>query len=148
MDRFITSTKRKYRERLLQREEQWPLVLVEKLVNLQLVEADKKKGFRAGLPQHGALNDKVKRTPILHSDLFKVEEGKKLVKKLVVEGNAGMGKTTLCTMLTESGLVERSSHNSIAFSCFLSERGQYQQPLLSLSCSNYFIQVRRFAHLS
>ena len=101
MDRFITSTKRKYRERLLQREEQWPLVSVEKLVNLQLVEADKKKGFRAGLPQHGALNDKVKRTPILHSDLFKVEEGKKLVKKLVVEGNAGMGKTTLCTMLTE-----------------------------------------------
>ena len=101
MDKFVTSIKRKYRERLLQREQQWPPVSVEKLVNLQLVEAEKKEGFRAGLPQHGAPDDKVKRTPILHGDLFKVEEGKKPVRKLIVEGNAGIGKTTLCTMLTE-----------------------------------------------
>ena len=101
MDRFVSSIKKKYRERLLHREEQWPPVSVEKLVNLQLVEAKKREGFRAGLPQHGACDDKVKRTPILHSDLFKVEEGKKPVRKLVVEGNAGIGKTTLCTMLTE-----------------------------------------------
>ena len=74
---------------------------MEKLVNLQLVEAERRKGFRAGLPQHGAPNDNVKRTPILHGDLFKVEEGKKPVRKLIVEGNAGIGKTTLCTMLTE-----------------------------------------------
>ena len=97
----MTSIKKKYRERLLLREEQWPPVSVEKLVNLQLVEAEKKEGFRAGLPQHGARDDKVKRTPILHGDLFKVEEGKKPVRKLIVEGNAGIGKTTLCTMLTE-----------------------------------------------
>ena len=101
MDNFVTSIKRKYRERLLQCEEQWPPVSVEKLVNLQLVVAEKKEGFRAGLPQHGAPDDKVKRTPILHGDLFKVEEGKKPVRKLIVEGNAGIGKTTLCTMLTE-----------------------------------------------
>ena len=101
MDNFVTSIKRKYRERILQREEQLPPVSVEKLVNLQLVEAEKKEGFRAGLSQHGAPDDKVKRTPILHGDLFKVEEGKKPVRKLIVEGNAGIGKTTLCTMLTE-----------------------------------------------
>ena len=101
MDKFVTSIKKKYRERLLQRELQWPPVSVKKFVNLQLVEAEKKEGFRAGLPQHGAPNDKVKRTPILHGDLFKVEEGKKPVRKLIVEGNAGIGKTTLCTMLTE-----------------------------------------------
>ena len=101
MEKFVTSIKKKYRERLLLREEQWPPVSVEKLVNLQLVEAEKKEGFRAGLPQHGARDDKVKRTPILHGDLFKVEEGKKSVRKLIVEGNAGIGKTTLCTMLTE-----------------------------------------------
>ena len=101
MDKFVISIKRKYRERLLQREQQWPPVSVEKLVNLQLVEAEKREGFRAGLPQHGAPDDKVKRTPILHGDLFKVEEGKKPVRKLIVEGNAGIGKTTLCTMLTE-----------------------------------------------
>ena len=101
MDKFVTSIKRKYRERLLQRELQWPPVSVKKFVNLQLVEAEKKEGFRAGLPQYGAPDDKVKRTPILHGDLFKVEEGKKPVRKLIVEGNAGIGKTTLCTMLTE-----------------------------------------------
>ena len=101
MDKFVISIKKRYRERLLQREQQWPPVSVEKLVNLQLVEAEKKEGFRAGLPQYGANDDKVKRTQILHGDLFKVEEGKKPVRKLIVEGNAGIGKTTLCTMLTE-----------------------------------------------
>ena len=101
MDKFVTSIKRKYRERLLQREQQWPPVSVEKLVNLQLVEAEKKGGFRAGLPQHSAPNDVVKCTPILHGDLFKVEEDKQPVRKVIVEGNAGIGKTTLCTMLTE-----------------------------------------------
>ena len=101
MDRFVASIRKKYRERLLNCEEQWPPVSVEKLVNLQLVETEKNEGFRAGLPQHGADDDKVKRTPILHGDLLKVEEGKKPVRKLIVEGNAGIGKTTLCTMLTE-----------------------------------------------
>ena len=101
MDKFVTSIKKKYRERLLLREEQWPSVSVNKLINLQLIEAEKKEGFRAGLPQHGAPDDKVKCTPILHGDLFKVEAGKKPVRKLIVEGNAGIGKTTLCTMLTE-----------------------------------------------
>ena len=101
MEKFVASLHKKYKERLLNCAKQWPPVSVEKLVNLQLVEARKKEGFRAGLPQHGAHNDKVKCTPILHGDLFKVEKGKKPVRKLIVEGNAGNGKTTLCTMLTE-----------------------------------------------
>ena len=101
MKEFVEGLKETYIERQLSCEEQWPPVSVEKLVNLQLVEAEKKKGFRAGLPQYGARDDKVKRTPILHGDLFKIEEGKKPVRKLIVEGNAGIGKTTLCTMLTE-----------------------------------------------
>ena len=54
------------------------------------------------MPQHGAPDNKtVKHTPILHGDLFKVEENKKPVRKVIVEGNAGIGKTTLCTMLAE-----------------------------------------------
>ena len=51
--------------------------------------------------KYGAHDDKVKRTPILHGDLFKDEEDKQPVRKVIVEGNAGIGKTTLCTMLTE-----------------------------------------------
>ena len=101
MQEFVEGLKETYTERQLSCEEQWPPVSVEKLVQLQLVEANKREGFRAGLSQHGAHGDKVKRTPILHGDLFKVEKGKKLVRKLIVEGNAGIGKTTLCTMLTE-----------------------------------------------
>ena len=101
MEKFVASLKKKYKERLLNCAKQWPPVSVEKLVNLELVETEKKEGFRAGLPQHGAHNDKVKRTPILHGNLFKVEKGKKPIRKLIVEGNAGMGKTSLCTMLTE-----------------------------------------------
>ena len=97
----MESLKETYTERQLSCEEQWPPVSVEKLVQLQLVETDKKEGFRAGLPQHGAPDDKAKCTPILHCNLFKVEEGMKPVRKLIVEGNAGIGKTTLCTMLTE-----------------------------------------------
>ena len=101
MEKFVRSIKKKYRERLLVREEQWPPVIREKLINLQLVEADKREGFRGGLPQHGTGGDKSKRTPILYDDMFRVEEGKKPVRKVLIEGNGGMGKTTLCTMLSE-----------------------------------------------
>ena len=107
MEKFVASLKQKYKERLLNCAKQWPPVSVEKLVNLQLVEAKKKEGFRAGLPQHGANDDKVKCTPIIHGNLFKVEKGKKPVRKLIVEGNAGIGKTTLCTMLTEDWASEK-----------------------------------------
>ncbi len=99
MNKFIDSIRQKYEKRLLNRQKQWPPVRGDRLINLQLVKAEKGEGFRAGLPQHGAPDDK--RTPILHGVLFKVEEGKKPVRKLIVEGNAGIGKTTLCTMLAE-----------------------------------------------
>ena len=102
LSEFVEGLKEAYRERQLNIEEQWPPVRGDKLINLELVQAEKEEGFRAGLPQHGAPDDKkVKRTPILHGDLFKVVEGKKPVKKVIVEGNAGIGKTTLCTMLAE-----------------------------------------------
>ena len=97
----MKSIKKKYREKLLVSEEQWPPVRGDKLINLQLVEADKNEGFRGGLRQHGASCEKFKRTPILYDDLFRVEEGKKPVRKVLVEGNGGIGKTTLCTMLSE-----------------------------------------------
>ena len=101
MSEFVENLRETYRERQLATEEQWPPVSSDKLINLQLVEADKKEGFRGGLPQHGAGGEKTKRTPILYDDLFRVEEGKKPVRKVIVEGNGGMGKTTLCTTLSE-----------------------------------------------
>ena len=105
MTEFVESLRETYRERQLATEEQWPPVSSDKLINLQLVEADKKEGFRGGL--HGAGGEKTKRTPILYDDLFRVEEGKKPVRKVLVEGNGGMGKTTLCTMLSEGWAEEK-----------------------------------------
>ncbi|XP_064399800.1 NACHT, LRR and PYD domains-containing protein 3-like isoform X2 [Halichondria panicea] len=104
LSEFVEGIREAYRERQLNMEEKWPPVSGERLINLQLVEAEKKAGYRAGLPQYGAPDDKVKRikrSPILLGSLFKVEKGKKPVKKLIVEGHAGIGKTTLCTMLAE-----------------------------------------------
>ena len=101
MSEFVESLKETYRERQLLTEEQWPPVRGDKLINLQLVETDKTEGFRGGLPQHGTGGEKIKRTPILYDNLFRVEEGKKPVRKVLVEGNGGMGKTTLCVMLSE-----------------------------------------------
>ena len=112
----MRSIKKKYRERLLAREEQWPPVRGDKLINLQLVEADKNEGFRGDLPQQGTGGDKMKRTPILYDVLFRVEEGKKPVRKVLVEGNGGMGKTTLCTMLSEGWAEDKMLST---FSCVL-----------------------------
>ena len=96
MDEFVTSLKESYGERQLICEEQWPPVRGDRLINLQLVEADKTEGFGGR-----SFEEKDKCTPILYSDLFKADNGKKPVRKLIAEGNAGMGKTTLCTMLAE-----------------------------------------------
>ena len=101
MTLFVESLRETYREKQLVTEEQWPPVRGDKLINLQLVEADKTEGFRGGLPQHVPGGEKTKRTPILYDNLFRVEEGKKPVRKVLVEGHGGMGKTTLCTMLSE-----------------------------------------------
>ncbi len=87
MNRFVTSLKEKYINRQLGEEEQWPPVRGDRhrrLIKLQLVETDKEK-----------------RKSILHTDLFKTSSDNKPVRKIVVKGNAGIGKTTLCTMLAE-----------------------------------------------
>ena len=107
MSEFVECLRETYRERQLLTEEQWPPVRGDKLINLQLVEADKTEGFRGGLPQYGTGSEKIKRTPIHYDDMFRVEEGKKPVRKVLVEGNGGMGKTTLCTMLTEGWAEEK-----------------------------------------
>ena len=116
METFVNSIKKTYKERQLSTEERCPPVRGDKLINLQLVEADKTEGFRGGLAQQGTGGEKIKRTPILHDDLFRVEEGKKPVRKVLVEGNGGMGKTTLCTMLSEGWAEDKML---IQFDCVL-----------------------------
>ena len=94
---FQSSIKEKYRQRRVNREEQWPPCKTEKLVRLVLVERERIKA----LEQRGRADVVEKRTPLAYSDIFKVESGKKPVRKILVDGNAGIGKTTLCIAVSE-----------------------------------------------
>ena len=106
MDTFTTSIKRKYQERLVSREKQWPPCHSNKLVRLELVERERGEGYSAneqrGMKDERGRKDKdVKRTPLSYGDLLKVESGRKPVRKVLVEGDAGIGKTTLSISVSE-----------------------------------------------
>ena len=92
--------KGKYQERRINREKQWPPCHLDKLVRLELVEREKGEGYSANT-QRGSEKKAVKRTPLAYGDLFKVESGKRRVRKVLVEGDAGIGKTTLCIAVSE-----------------------------------------------
>ena len=97
MDKFVPSIKKKYNDRLINREKQWPPCHSNKLVKLELVEREKGEGYSANT-QRGRED---KRTPLAYGDLFKEESGEKAVRKVLVEGDAGIGKTTLSTSISE-----------------------------------------------
>ena len=105
-ERYITSIKRKYRERLINRENQWPPCKSNKLVRLELVEGVKGEGYYAR-HMRGQESEEIKRTPIEYVDLFKVESGKAPIRKILVEGDAGIGKTTLSIAVCEDWANER-----------------------------------------
>ena len=106
MDAFVSKMKKKYIDRLINREKQWPPCHSNKFVRLQLVEREKGEGYCANI-QRGRENKTVKRTPLAYDDLFKVERGKKPVRKVLVEGDAGIGKTTLSISLSEDWAHEK-----------------------------------------
>ena len=94
------SIKKKYRERRINCEKQWPPCHTDKLVRLEIVEREKGEGYSANT-QRGREDKGVKRTPIAYDELFKQESGKRPVRKVLVEGDAGIGKTTLCIAVSE-----------------------------------------------
>ena len=98
--RFISIMKGKYQERRINREKQWTPCHSDKLVRLELVERKKGKGYSA-YTQRGREDEGIKRTPLAYGDLFKVESGKRRVRKVLVEGDAGIGKTALCIAVSE-----------------------------------------------
>ena len=102
MDQFVTRIKKKYRERLISREKQWPPCQSKKLIRLELIEKNKAATYPT---EQQVLNKKekkdVKRTPLAYGDLFKVESGNKSVRRILVSGSASIGKTTLCTSVSE-----------------------------------------------
>ena len=97
MDKFVPSIKKKYKDRLINREKQWPPCHSNKPVKLELVEREKGEGSSANT-QRGRED---KRTPLAYGDLFKEKSGKKAIRKVLVESGAGIGKTTLSTSISE-----------------------------------------------
>ena len=96
VEKFVTYIKVKYVERQVGNEDELLSCKSEKLVRLELVESERLQASE----QRGSGGDKF-RTPLAYADIFKVESGKRPVRKVLVEGNAGIGKTTFCTAVSE-----------------------------------------------
>lgn len=89
MEKFLDSIKTKYREKIINRENQWPLCYSNKLIRLELVEHSKSEilqGYSISID---------------YCNLFKVDRSMEKVRKVLVEGDAGIGKTTLCTVMSK-----------------------------------------------
>ena len=96
--KFVTSIKKKYKGRVINREKQWLIRHSSKLVRLQLVNKNEVEGSSTSTRR----GEDDKSTPLAYCDLFKPESGKvEPVNKVLVEGGAGIGKTTLSISLSE-----------------------------------------------
>ena len=110
MDKFVPSIKKKYRDRLINYGKNWPPCHSDKLVRLELVQKEKGGGYSINT-QRDYEGKSVERTPLAYGDLFKVEDGKQTVRKVLVEGDAGIGKTTLSISISEGWACETLFRN-------------------------------------
>ena len=58
------------------------------------MEGEQRQGYSAGQTR-GRDDETIKRSPLAYSEILKARDGKKVVRKVLVEGDAGIGKTTL-----------------------------------------------------
>ena len=95
MEPFI-AIKKNSRNRTITRH--WPHCHSNKLIRVELVERETGEGYFA----NQLSDDVVSRQNLLaYDDLFKAKSQGKPARKIVVVGDAGIGKTTLCTSVTE-----------------------------------------------
>ena len=109
-EQYINSIKRKYNERLINREKlQWPPCQSSTLFTctLQLVEGGRGEGHYARHTRGQESKVARLRTSLKYVDIFKVEGGKSPIRKILVEGDAGIGKTTLSIAICEDWANER-----------------------------------------
>lgn len=89
-----------YLARQKNRDLQWPPCFAEKLVRLELhqevYDVYYNKQQRGGHKHYSTSS----REQLEYDDIFKNTPGGRVVKKLLVEGDAGIGKTTLCTSIS------------------------------------------------
>ena len=75
---------------------QWPPRKSEKIIRLELVETEKEQTEK----QTGDKESECRR-PIHHSNLLNPLDSKKPIRRVLVEGQPGSGKTTLCSILAQ-----------------------------------------------
>ena len=98
--KFVERIRQKCTEKRFICEKQWPPCKSKKLVRLELVEGELRQGYSAG--QTRGRDDKaIKRSPLDYPDILTPKDGERALRKVLVEGDAGIGKTTLCTALSE-----------------------------------------------
>ena len=99
METFITTIKKNYRDGAISYdEEHWPPNHSGKLMQLKLVVKKRGEHFCTSRVQNiGKKN--VKQIPIPYGNLFK--RGKIPVRKVLAEGSAGIGKTSLCISISK-----------------------------------------------
>ena len=95
--KFVNSIKTKYKDRLINREKQWLIRHSNKLVRLQLVNKNEVDVYSTSTSRE----EDGKSTSLAYCDLFKPDSRKvEPVNKVLVEGGAGIGKTTLSVSLS------------------------------------------------
>ena len=100
VEKFVSSVRKKYKERLINRETQWPYRQSSSLVRLQLVHREKAEGTSTSIQRE----KEDKRSPLAYCNLLKGDSGKAepaTCRKVLVEGDAGIGKTTFTIILSE-----------------------------------------------
>ena len=94
---FVDTLKRDYKERLVNRHTQWPPCVTNKLIRLELIKSNTEQSSSDSLQN----DESVKPTPLAYADLFKGDSDNQSVRKVIVEGDAGIGKTIFCSLVSE-----------------------------------------------
>ena len=100
VDKFVDNIKKKYKGRRIIQEDQLLCCKSEKLVTLEVVERERLQASEQR-GNNGSGDSTIIGTPLVYADLFKVEEGKKEIKTILIDGDAGIGKTTFCIAVCE-----------------------------------------------
>ena len=94
--KLAKSLKIKYKDKLLYQEEQWPPCQSNKLGRLELVEEKKVEYNTPG-------RNKDLRIPLAYDEILKVKSENETTtcRRVLVNGGAGIGKSTLCTAISQ-----------------------------------------------
>ena len=97
-EKFSNLIKETYIDRQANRDLQWPPCFAEKLVKLELHQEVYNVYYNK--QQRGGHYTSYNREQVEYDGIFESKEGKRKVKKVLIEGDAGIGKTTLCTSIS------------------------------------------------